>query len=270
MSTDGQPLKGLVAVVTGGAGHLGSVMTATLADQGAQVVVADIDRLRATDHAAAISATGRDAIGVEMDVASEESVAAAFSVAVERFGGVDVLVNNAAPSRLTAHDRAALEVDLEIWDALFDVIVKGALICSRHALRSMIQRGGGVIVNIASIHALSGDADLTAYPAAKAGLVGLSRTIATQYGRQGVRCNSITLGTIPYPHMSATAVENKVKHQLVPRPGSPDDVANLVSFLASPASSFLSGANYVADGGVLAHLPSYAEGGTLGLVRGSN
>ena len=263
----GGRLQGLVALVTGGAGHLGSAMTATLSEQGARVVVADVDAGRATDHAASIVAAGLEAIGVEMDVASEPSVDSAFSSAEDRFGGVDILVNNAAPSRLIAQDAAARDLDLGVWDALFDVIVRGALLCTRRALPHMIGQGAGSMINIASIHAMSGDPDLTAYPTAKAALVGLSRTVATQYGRYGVRSNSITLGTVPYPHMSETARRSKVKHQLLRREGVPADVANLVAFLASPDSSFLTGANYLAEGGVLAHLPSYADGGTFDLVR---
>ena len=264
----GGPLAGHVALVTGGAGHLGSAMTTTLAERGAQVVVADVDTERAGDHASAMQASGLDAIAVELDVSSEASVDSAFSAVEDRFGGVDILVNNAAPSRLIAQDSKARDVDLGIWDALFDVIVRGALLCTRRALPHMTERRDGSIINIASIHALAGDADLTAYPTAKAALVGLSRTVATQYGRHGVRANSITLGTIPYPNMSEAARQSKVRHQLVGREGVPADVANLVAFLASPESSFLSGANYLAEGGVLAHLPSYADGGTFELVRG--
>lgn len=263
----GGPLGGLVALVTGGAGHLGSAMTTKLAERGACVVVADVDTERATAHAAAIAKGGLEAMAVELDVASEVSVDAAFSAAEDRFGGVDILVNNAAPSRLVAQDSKAGDLDLGIWDALFEVIVRGALLCARRALPHMMDRHAGAVINIASIHALAGDADLTAYPTAKAALVGLSRTVATQYGRHGVRSNSITLGTIPYPNMSEAARQSKVRHQLLGREGVPADVAHLVAFLASPEASFLTGANYLAEGGVLAHLPSYADGGTFELMR---
>jgi NAD(P)-dependent dehydrogenase (short-subunit alcohol dehydrogenase family) len=267
--TSSAPLAGLVAIVTGGAGHLGSTMTATMAKHGAKVVVADLDGHRAAEHADALARDGFESLSVQVDIASEASVAAAFGAISERFGGVDVLVNNAAPSRFIAKDAPALEVDMATWDVLQDVVVRGALICSRHALPHMIDRGGGSIVNVASVHAHSGDLDLTAYPVAKAALLGLTRTLATQYGRHGIRCNTVTLGTIPYPSMSAQARQNRVKHQLIPREGRPADAANLVAFLASPASSFLTGADFVADGGMLAHLPSYADGGTWGVMRGS-
>jgi len=263
----GEPLEGLVAIVTGGAGHLGSAMTATLARQGARVVVADLDGDRATAHAEALAAGGLVALGVALDVASEASVAAAFAAVVERFGGVDVLVNNAAPSPIIRQDAPVGRLDLGVWDALQAVIVRGALLCSQAALPSMAERGGGSIVNVASIHAHSGDADMTAYPVAKAALLGVTRAIATQYGRDGVRCNTVTLGTIPYPAMSEEARQNKVRHQLIGRAGEPEDVAGLVAFLASPAAGFVTGTDVRADGGVLAHLPSYADGGTFSLVR---
>jgi NAD(P)-dependent dehydrogenase (short-subunit alcohol dehydrogenase family) len=242
-------------------------MTATMAEQGARVVVADLDGERARAHAERLAAAGFDSLAVRVDVASEDSVAAAVGQVVDRFGGIDILVNNAAPSRLIATDAPVLDLALSTWDALHAVVVRGALICARHALPHLVARGGGSIVNIASIHAHAGDPDLSAYPVAKAALLGLTRVLATQYGRAGVRCNSVTLGTIPYPSMSEQARQNKVRHQLVPRVGQPADAANLVAFLASPAASFLTGTDVVADGGVLAHLPSYADGGTFGLVR---
>lgn len=264
-----QPLDGLVAVVTGGAGHLGSAMTARMARQGAQVVVADIDGERAGAHADALTEDGLDAVGLALDVASAASVADALATTFNRFGGVDVLVNNAAPSPLIRQDAPAAAIDITIWDALQAVVVRGALLCAQAVLPSMIKRGGGSIINIASIHAHSGDADLTAYPVAKAALIGLTRTLATQYGRFGVRCNSVTVGTIPFPAMSAEARQSKVRHQLLAREGRPEDVANVVAFLASPASGFMTGADLRADGGVLAHLPSYADGGTFELMRGA-
>lgn len=253
------PLAGLVAVVTGGSGHIGAALTAAMARQGAQVVVADIDAERAGSHAAALVSGGGSALAVEVDIASDESVAAAFETVKEHFGGTDILVNNAAPSRIIAADAPVLDLDLATWDAVQAVMVRGALLCARHALPQMIARGGGSIVNIGSVHSRAGDPGMTAYPAAKAALGGLTKVLATQYGHLGVRCNTVTLGTIPYPFMSAETRRGKVRHQLVKRDGQPTDVASLVAFLVSPAASFLTGADYLADGGLLAHLPAYAD-----------
>lgn len=253
------PLAGLVAVVTGGSGHIGTALSTTLARAGARVAVADIDAEQARAQAAALVSGGYEALAVEVDIASEESVGAAFAAVHEHFGGTDILVNNAAPSRVVAADAPVLDIDLATWDAVHTVLVRGALLCARHALPDMIARGGGSIVNVGSVHAHAGDLGLTAYPAAKAALGGLTRVLATQYGHLGVRCNTVTLGTIPYPFMSEQTRQGKVRHQLVKREGQPADVANLVAFLVSPAASFLTGADYVADGGLLAHLPAYAD-----------
>jgi len=241
-------LDGLVAVVTGGNGHIGSALCATLAHQGARVVVADINVAGAVGD-----------LALEVDIASDESVSAAFAAVEERFGGTDILVNNAAPSRIVAGDAPVVDIDLATWDAVQTVMVRGAMLCARHALPSMIARGGGSIVNVSSVHAHAGDRKLSAYPVAKAALGGLTRALATQYGHHGVRCNTVTLGTIPYPFMTVETRAGKVRHQLVKRDGLPADVANLVAFLVSPAASFLTGADYLADGGLLAHLPAYAD-----------
>lgn len=262
-----QPLKQLVAVITGGAGHLGVAMAATMARQGANVVIADLDGKRADEHADALRTEGLQALGVALDVSSEESVHAAFGAVAERFGGVDVLVNNAAPSSIIRLDGPVVQLDLDTWEAIQAVVVRGAVLCAQAALPPMMARGQGSIINVASIHGHSGDADLTAYPVAKAALLGLTRTLATQYGRHGVRCNSITLGTIPFPSMTDAARASKIRHQLLERAGEPQDVANLVAFLASPLSGFSTGADFRADGGVLAHLPSYADGGTFELIH---
>jgi NAD(P)-dependent dehydrogenase (short-subunit alcohol dehydrogenase family) len=234
-------------------------MTAQLAAHGARVVVADVDGAQAVEHAQHLTERGADVLGVELDIGSEASVTTAFSSVNDRFGGVDILVNNAFPARAVAHDAPAADVDLETWDAVLHVGLRGALLCSRAAIARFLLRGGGTIVNISAVHAHRGDPQLTAYPVAKAGLLALTRAIATQYGRFGVRCNSVSLGTIPYPFQSEEWRTAKLRHQLVGRAGLPEDAANVVAFLASPASSFVTGADLVADGGVLAHLPAYAD-----------
>ena len=260
------PMAGLVAVVTGGAGHLGAAMTASMAECGAAVVVADLDADRAAAHAQMLTRDGFDALPIQLDVASEESVNSGFDLVVARYGGVDVLVNNAAPSSRIAEDNPVLDVALDTWDTIVNVILRGALLCVRRAVPLMTARGGGSIVNISSIHAHGGSRDLSAYPVAKSALLGLTRVVATQYGRSGVRCNSVTLGTIPYPFRSAPARQKRLRHQLLAREGVPADAASLVAFLASPQSGFLTGAEFVADGGVLAHLPSYGDS-AAGLPR---
>ena len=262
MVVAGGELEGLSAIVTGGAGRLGAAMCETLARRGARVVVADLDGARADVRASSIAELGFESLAVQVDVGDEDSVAAAFDAVAQRFGAVDVLVNNAAPTSLVADDAPVAELSLDTWDAMIRGILRGSLLCAQHAIPMLRERGGGSIVNVASIHAHAGDPELSAYPVAKAGLLGLTRAIATQYGGFGIRCNTVTLGTFLPSTASEDWRRSKVKHQLVPRDGRPDDAANVVAFLASPASSFVTGADFVADGGVLAHLPAFADPAT--------
>jgi NAD(P)-dependent dehydrogenase (short-subunit alcohol dehydrogenase family) len=255
-------LAGLVAIVTGGAGHLGAEITRTMAAHGARVVIADIDGARAHVHADDLERDGAESLGIEMDVTSERSVGAAFDATIERFGGLDVLVNNAAPSSAIRRDGPVLDLSVDAWEAVLRGILGGALLCTRQAIPALVERGGGSIVNVASVHAHAADPDLTAYPVAKAGLVGFTRSVATQYGHLGIRCNSVSFGTIPTPDAPDEWKEHKRRHQLVPRSGEPADAAQVIAFLASPASSFITGTDVVSDGGMLAHLPSYADPGT--------
>jgi NAD(P)-dependent dehydrogenase (short-subunit alcohol dehydrogenase family) len=267
-STSGSstPLAGLVALVTGGAGHLGSEITRTMGARGAAIVVADIDGARADAHAESLAREGCASLAVEMDVTSERSVTAAFSTTFERFGGVDVVVNNAAPGHAIRKDGAAGDLSLDTLEDVLRGTLGGALLCTQQAIPSFLERGGGAVVNIAAVHAHAGDPDLTAYPAAKAALVQFTRSVATQYGHLGIRCNSVSPGTIPYPDSPEDWRAHKMRHQLVPRSGQPIDVAHVVAFLAEPASSFVTGVDLVADGGMLAHLPTYADPGTR--IRG--
>jgi NAD(P)-dependent dehydrogenase (short-subunit alcohol dehydrogenase family) len=255
-------LDGLVAFVTGGGGRLGGAMSRVLAERGASVIVADLDGPRAKREAQAILDCGLEAFAVQVDVAVEESVAAALDAGTTHFGALDVLVNNAAPTNLVAEDAPVAALDLATWDRMMRGILRGSLVCAQQAIPLLLSRGGGSIINIASIHAHAGDPELTAYPVAKAGLLGLTRAIATQYGETGIRCNTVTLGTFPTSSTPAHWRERKVAHQLLPREGLPADAANAVAFLASPASSFITGTDVCVDGGLLAHLSSSTDPAT--------
>ena len=253
-------LDGQVAIITGGAGLLGGGMAVAIGQAGATVVVTDIEGDRAEALVGHLEDAGLTALGLELDVCSDTSVDRAFAVIESTYGGVDVLVNNAIPSPMVAKDGPVEQLAPETWSAIFEGVLGGVLRCSQRAIPSMRSRGGGSIVNIGSIHGHAADRHLTAYPAAKAGVLSLTRTIATQYGTDGIRCNSISVGTVPYPHFTQELVDAKVRHQLVGRAGRPADIANVVVFLASAASEFITGSDLVADGGLLAHLPAYADG----------
>jgi NAD(P)-dependent dehydrogenase (short-subunit alcohol dehydrogenase family) len=256
-----QPLRGLVAVVTGGAGRIGTEIGRQLADGGAAVVAADLDGERAERRAAALVADGHESLGVQIDIGDEASVIAAFAAVTERFGGVDVLVNNAAPTALVRDDAPAADVSLELWDTMLHTIVRGTWLCTRAAIPLMLARGGGAIVNTSSIQGHLGDRDITAYPVAKAAILQFTRAVATQYGRQGIRCNSVTPGSILPPTLPQEFLDLKTRHQLIPRLGTEADVARVVAFLVAPESSFLTGHDYPVEGGLLSHLPGYADTG---------
>jgi NAD(P)-dependent dehydrogenase (short-subunit alcohol dehydrogenase family) len=252
-------LEGLVAVVTGGAGRIGKETGRVLARQGATLVAADLRGDKAEAHAASLRDEGLDAIGVELDIGSEESIATCFVTVLERFGGVDVLVNNAAPTNRVRDDAPALDVALELWDTMMATALRGTLLCSRASLPSMLARGGGSIVNVSSIHGHNGDRNLSAYPVAKAAILHLTKAIATQYGHAGIRCNSVSPGSVLPETLPAEFLHSKTRHQLIPRLGTEYDVARVVAFLAAPESSFLTGHDYPVEGGLLSHLPGFAD-----------
>jgi NAD(P)-dependent dehydrogenase (short-subunit alcohol dehydrogenase family) len=258
-------VSGKVAIVTGAASGIGRATALLLAREGARVVAADRDAPGAEAVATEIRAGGGEALAQRADVSSEEQVAALVAAAVGRFGALHVLHNNAA---LT--DAAAMGADLSLvgmrlddWERSLAVNLRGAMLCSKHAIPEMIRAGGGSIVNTSSNQALSGDMTQFAYAAAKAGVNQLTRSIATAYGRQGIRANTVSPGLIRTP-ASLRSCSPEVfalieASNLVPRVGEPEDVAWAVLFLASDESSFVTGQVLCVDGGQLAHLPHYAS-----------
>ncbi len=260
-------LDGRVAIVTGSAHGIGAATTTRLAQDGAAVVVADIDAAGAELHAKTIVAAGGRAIGVGVDIADESSVCELIAATVATFGGIDVLHNNASAMQLTPGDIDLLGVDLDTWDGTMSVNLRGTMLCSKEAIPHMIERGGGSVVNTSSGQALRGDTGQTAYSAAKAAVISLTRSIATQYGRQGIRCNAICPGLILTDRLkqklAGMATERLLVHQLLPRIGQPEDIANLVAFLVCDEGSFITGEAISIDGGALAHMPSYADGGNI-------
>jgi NAD(P)-dependent dehydrogenase (short-subunit alcohol dehydrogenase family) len=254
-------LDGRVAVVTGGAGLIGAGIAVVLAQRGARVLVVDVDERRAAAVARGICEGGGVAAAVAADVGDEAAVERAFDHADALGGPVGVLVNCAAPVALALREQPADRLRVATWDEMLRVALRGTMLCSRAALGRMVPAGDGAIVNISSIHAYAGDLALVAYPVAKAGIIALTRAIATQYGRSGVRCNVVCPGTIPPPDLSPADLARRLRHQAIGRPGDPDDIAQAVAYLAGPAASFITGQALVVDGGVLCHLPSFADGG---------
>jgi len=257
-------LDGKVAIVTGSASGIGKVSAETMAREGAKVVVADRNGPGAEEVAAGIRAAGGTAVACRADIAEEAQVVAMIAAAIDEFGSLQVLHNNAALTDASMHakDLTVVDLDVETWDRSMAVNARGAMLACKHAVPRMIAAGGGSIINTASNQALAGDLSQTAYAAAKGAVVTLTMSVATAFGKQNVRCNTISPGAIMTPSLLAACppeIQAVIEQSnLVPRLGLPEDIANLALFLASDESAFITGQTIRCDGGQLSHLPHYA------------
>jgi NAD(P)-dependent dehydrogenase (short-subunit alcohol dehydrogenase family) len=257
-------VEGKRAIVTGAAAGIGRATAELLAREGAAVLIADKNEAGAESVAAAIRKEGGRAFVQTTDVASESDVENMVRAAVEQLGGLDILHNNAAMTAGYEHanDADLLTMSVEYWDRSFAVNLRGAMLGAKHAIPVMIDGGGGAIVNTSSNQSLAGDLSQFAYSAAKAGINALTRSIATTYGRHGIRCNTVSPGYIETDNTrSAVSPEmgaEIVSHNLVARAGRAEDLARAVLYLASDDAAFVTGQLLSVDGGQLAHLPHYA------------
>ncbi|CAB3722125.1 SDR family oxidoreductase [Paraburkholderia rhynchosiae] len=257
-------LEGKIAVVTGAASGIGAACAAMLATQGARVVVADRNVDGATAQAERIERNGGQAIAAPVDIGDEASIAALFALTCETWGGVDVLHNNAAATSISSTVDAAVEaVDISVWDDTMRINLRGTMLASRYAIPLMRARGGGSIINTSSGAAQAGALGYSAYGVCKAGIEALTRYVATQHGKEGIRCNAIAPGLIVTPatvgHYAGPAGEMMLSHHLTQRLGQPEDVAHAVVYLASDEAAFVTGQIINVDGGLLSHQPYYAD-----------
>jgi NAD(P)-dependent dehydrogenase (short-subunit alcohol dehydrogenase family) len=257
-------LDGSVAVVVGCAQGIGLSSARLLAQRGASVVLADLDGDTAAKNAQDIVLDGGRAVAVACDVRDRDSMHSVMAEAVSRFGRLDILHNNAAGMHLLRTDGAVLDMDAGVWDATMQTNLRGQLFGIQAALPHMLAQGEGAIVNTSSVSGLTADLALTAYGASKAAIIHLTRSVATQYGRGGVRCNAVVPGFIPVerPTGSSLSEASKAQHrrqQLLDVLGEPLDVARAVAFLAGPEARFVTGQTLVVDGGLTAHTASYAD-----------
>lgn len=257
-------LAGKTAVVTGAASGIGAATAERLAAEGARTVVADLNLAGAQTVAERITAAGGTAIAVEVDLGDAESVPALIARTVREYGTIDILHNNAAATHLAARfDPAVAEADPQVWDDTMRINVRGAVLAIKAAVPHMIERGGGSIINTSSGSGLAGDLRNPAYGASKAALINLTRSVATQYGKQGVRCNAISPGFIVTKATAASTYgamhDTMLRHHLTPRLGRPEDIASAVVFLASDESAFITGQTLCVDGGLLVHQPYVAD-----------
>jgi 3-oxoacyl-[acyl-carrier protein] reductase len=246
-------LDSKVAIVTGAAQGIGRVYAATLAGEGAAVVLADVKEELAQEAAQDICAAGGRAVACRTDVSDEQSVEAMVKFATESFGGLDTLINNAALYEGLARVDP-LEISTEDWDRVMAVNQRSVFLCIKHAVPAMRARGGGRIVNQSSIGAWMGAA-MMHYSVAKAGVIALTRLFAQTLGSDGITVNAIAPGQIntraTLDHLPEEVSQAMIKMQSIKRIGTPEDLAGAVVFLCSDEAAFITGQTLVIDGGFL-------------------
>lgn len=254
--TDATRFGGRVALITGGAGGIGSATARLMAERGARMIIADV----AAEPARRLAAELPDALAIAVDLADETSVIGMIRTAVSHYGRLDILLNNAAAldPELAPLDGDIQHMQASTWDRTFAVNLRGAMLASREALPHLVASGNGAIVNTVSNLALEGHLIQAAYSASKAALIQMTRSIAASHGRRGVRCNAVAPGMTMTPALVAAfppplraAVEAET---LRDRLGAPEDIAEALAFLASDAARNITGQVLVCDGGFEGHV----------------
>jgi NAD(P)-dependent dehydrogenase (short-subunit alcohol dehydrogenase family) len=241
-------LEGKVAVVTGAAGGIGAATSRKLVAEGASVVVADLNepKLHAVAHE-----LGDRVLAVATDVTKEADVAAAVGAAVERFGGIDVLHNNAVSN--VPDDRDGVETPDSTWHGYFEVILMAAVWGCRHAIPRMIERGGGALVHTSSLAARVPAGNRIAYGAMKAALESFSAAIAAVHGADGIRSNCVAPGLVVHPGIEAMVPPDQLQRLAATVPlgrlATPEDIADVVAYLASDEAAYVTGQVITANGG---------------------
>lgn len=251
-----------VALVTGGASGIGLSAATLLAKEGAKVVIADFNVEGAKEAAENIKAAGGEACGLFLDAGDESSIKEAIEFTVEHYGKITVLFNNVGLTNLKK-DLDVVNMDLDEWDRLMNVNLKSVLVGSKFAIPHMIEAGGGSIINTASMAGFTGDTIRAAYGASKAAVVNLTKYIATQYGKDKIRCNAVAPGLILTPaaekNMLPEVLNIFAKYNKLPYHGEADDIGYTVLFLASDESKFITGQTIQVEGGHYIANPSIAD-----------
>jgi NAD(P)-dependent dehydrogenase (short-subunit alcohol dehydrogenase family) len=246
-------LDGKVAVITGAGGGMGREAAVLFCEEGAQVCVADVD----ADAAEKTAADAGDAFAIRVDVSDSDSVREMYEQTAERYGGLDVLYNNAGIS--PPDDDSILVTEPDAWQRVQDVNTKGVYLCCKHGIPHLLERGGGSVINVASFVALVGAAtSQISYTASKGAVLSLSRELGVQFARQGIRVNALCPGPVETPLLlrifgdDPAAYERRRIHLPMGRLAKPREIVNAALFLASDESSYVNGATFLVDGGLTA------------------
>jgi len=249
-------MNGKIALVTGAGSGIGRSTALAFAGAGASVVVGDIDTEGAEETVEAITADGGTAAHVECDVTDEGAVRAAVASAVENYGGLDYACNNAG---IEGHPALVTDMDADEFRRVLDVNVMGVFFGMKHQIPAMLERGGGVIVNVSSTAGYRGYPQMSPYVASKHAVTGMTKTVALEYATRGIRVLSVHPAAIETPMISRAMAENpdlatsmEAMHP-IGRVGQPREIADVVVFLCSDGASFMTGSQIVVDGGALSH-----------------
>lgn len=260
-------LTGQIALVTGAGSGIGAASAAALAGEGAAVAVTDVNVQSARTVAAKLVADGHRAVALHLDVSSEPHWRHAVDQASAELGPITVLHSNAALTSPQAYaaDLGVVDLDMALFDQVIGVNLRGGVLACKHVVPGMLAAGGGSIILTSSVKGLTGSAHRTAYSISKGGLDALTRSVATTYGKGGVRCNALAPGIVAteaiqsVPAAQRTALEDA---HLTPSLGTPADIANAVVFLASADSAFITGQVICVDGGLTAHTAALSPAGS--------
>jgi NAD(P)-dependent dehydrogenase (short-subunit alcohol dehydrogenase family) len=248
-------LRDKVILITGAGSGMGRLAALTFAREGARVVAADVSTRAGEETVAEISREGREALFVAADVSREDQVRGMVKRAVDRFGRLDVLYNNAGI--FPEEDGSVLEVDEAVWDRVMAVNLKGIYLCCKHGIPALLDAGGGSVINVASFVALVGcTVPQDAYTASKGGVIALTKSLAVQFGPRRIRANAIAPGPIETPLLTSWLLANpeakKRRLDRIPmgRFGRPEDIVQMALYLASDESAWVNGSVLVVDGGI--------------------
>jgi 3-oxoacyl-[acyl-carrier protein] reductase len=243
-------LAGKKALVTGSGRGIGREIALKLAAAGADVAITDVDLDSARQTSKDIEALGRRSIAIQADVSNQESVQKLFETCVADFGAIEILVNNAGITR----DNLLIRMSEADWDMVLSVNLKSVFLCCKEAMRPMMKAKYGRIVNISSVIGLMGNAAQANYAAAKAGMIGVTKSLAKEYAVKNITVNAVAPGFIQSAMTDKLAPEIKqkyIEHVPLARLGTPEDVANAVVFLVSPLADYITGQVLTVDGGMV-------------------